>query len=108
MALLEFTIYIQQRMQTLNLSVAEAAQRSGISKQTWYKLRRADIKEAKLSTLIKVARTLETTTPHLIHLYFSEPCVTSLQRDKSRLVADTKQAAANAQVHSATVKLHGH
>lgn len=62
--------YIQERMDALSLSVTAAAERSGVSRQTWHKLMRADIQEAKLSTLMRVARTLETPAPHLFNLYF--------------------------------------
>ena len=62
--------YIQERMEALNLSVTAAAARSGVSRQTWHKLRRAGIQEAKLSTLMRVARTLETPAPDLLNLYF--------------------------------------
>ncbi|TXH68233.1 MAG: XRE family transcriptional regulator [Thiothrix sp.] len=62
--------YIQERMDTLGLSVTAAAERSGVSRQTWHKLMRADIQEAKLSTLMRVARTLETPAPTLLNLYF--------------------------------------
>lgn len=62
--------YIQERMDTLGLSVTAAAGRSGVSRQTWHKLMRADIQEAKLSTLMRVARTLETPEPYLLNLYF--------------------------------------
>lgn len=62
--------YIQERMDALNLSVTAAAERSGVSRQTWHKLMRADIQEAKLSTLMRVARTLDTPAPHLLNLYF--------------------------------------
>lgn len=62
--------YIQERMDALHLSVTAAAERSGVSRQTWHKLMRADIQEAKLSTLMRVARTLETPAPHLLDLYF--------------------------------------
>lgn len=62
--------YIQERMNTLNLSVTAAAERSGVSRQTWHKLLRADIQEAKLSTLMRVARTLEMPAPDLFNIYF--------------------------------------
>lgn len=67
---LEFAEYVKNRMKTMNLSVASAAERSGVSRQTWHKLKRADIKEAKVSTIIKVAQTLETTPPELLNIYF--------------------------------------
>ncbi|WP_298610210.1 helix-turn-helix transcriptional regulator [uncultured Thiothrix sp.] len=62
--------YIQERMDALGLSVTAAAERSGVSRQTWHKLMRADIQEAKLSTLMRVARTLETPAPDLLSIYF--------------------------------------
>lgn len=62
--------YIQERMDALNLSVTAAAERSGVSRQTWHKLLRADIQEAKLSTLVRVARTLEMPAPDLFNIYF--------------------------------------
>ncbi|UJS24968.1 helix-turn-helix domain-containing protein [Thiothrix winogradskyi] len=43
--------YVQRRMQVMDLSLKEAAERSGISRQTWHKLMRAEIQEAKVSTL---------------------------------------------------------
>ncbi|WP_083900568.1 helix-turn-helix domain-containing protein [Thiolinea disciformis] len=70
MSVLDFAEYVNQRMERMNLSVASAAARSGVSRQTWHKLKRADIKEAKVSTIIKVAHTLETTPPELLNMYF--------------------------------------
>ena len=67
---IDFAEYIQERIDALNLSVTAAAERSGVSRQTWHKLRRADIQEAKLSTLMRVARTLEIPAPDLLNLYF--------------------------------------
>lgn len=57
-------------MATLDLSITIAAERSGISRQTWHKLKRAEIQEAKISTLVRVARTLKTTVPDLLNIYF--------------------------------------
>lgn len=68
---MDLATYIQERMDAMNLSVTEAAERSGVSRQTWHKLRRADIQEAKMSTLIRVARTLDTPPPRLFNLYFN-------------------------------------
>lgn len=67
---IDLAAYIQERMDALGLSVTAAAERSGVSRQTWHKLMRADIQEAKLSTLMRVARTLETPTPSLLDFYF--------------------------------------
>lgn len=62
--------YMQKRMKTLDLTTISAVKRSGISRQTWYKLKHANIKEIKLSTLIKVANTLQTTPVQLLDIYF--------------------------------------
>lgn len=72
MSAIELAKYVERRMETLDLSVKTAAERSGISRQTWHKLRTADIKEAKLSTLMGVARTLKTTVPDLLCVYFQQ------------------------------------
>ena len=70
MSALDLAQYMQSRTKVLGLSVKEAAEYSGISRQTWHKLMVADIKEAKLSTLITVAAALKTTTPDLLAIYF--------------------------------------
>lgn len=70
MSAIELAKYVEQRMTTLNLSITTAAERSGISRQTWHKLKRAEIQEAKISTLVRVARTLRTTVPTLLNIYF--------------------------------------
>ncbi len=70
MSAIDLANYIQKRMKALDLTIISAAERSGISRQTWHKLRQADIKEAKISTLMKVADTLHTTPTYLFDLYF--------------------------------------
>ncbi|QLQ33913.1 MAG: helix-turn-helix domain-containing protein [Candidatus Thiothrix singaporensis] len=70
MSAIDLAKYVQARMEKLDLTVTSAAQRSGISRQTWHKLMRADIKEAKISTLIRVANALKITVPDLIEVYF--------------------------------------
>jgi DNA-binding XRE family transcriptional regulator len=54
----------------LGLSKSEAARRADISRQTWYRLLSADVTDAKLSTMIRLAEALETTPMQLLHLYF--------------------------------------
>lgn len=70
MSTLDLANYLQRRMKTLGLTVKEAATCSGVSRQTWHKLLGSDIKEAKLSTLMAVASTLQTTVPDLLDIYF--------------------------------------
>lgn len=70
MSSMDLANYVQRRMQVMDLSLKEAAERSGISRQTWHKLMRAEIQEAKVSTLIKVAATLRISVPDLLEVYF--------------------------------------
>ena len=71
-----FAYYLKKRLQALRLTTVEAAHRSGLSRQTWYKLLRADVEEARLGTINKVAITLQTTPEFLISLYYQAetPC----------------------------------
>lgn len=62
--------YMRTRLQALNMTTVAAAQQSTISRQTWHKLLRADIDEARISTLIKVAATLETHPLSMMRIYF--------------------------------------
>lgn len=61
--------YLRKRLDILRLSIKDAAQRSGVSRQSWHKLLNADVDEARLSTLTKVADVLETHAVHLVRLY---------------------------------------
>lgn len=70
MSSVDLANYVQRRMQVLDLSLKAAAQRSGLSRQTWHKLMQAEIQEAKVSTLVKVAATLRTSVPNLLDVYF--------------------------------------
>ena len=70
MSALDLASYVQHRMKVLNLTVKEAAACSGFSRQTWHKLMVADIKEAKLSTLVAVAASLRVHPAELLDIYF--------------------------------------
>ncbi|SEA21003.1 Helix-turn-helix domain-containing protein [Thiothrix caldifontis] len=70
MSAIDLASYVQRRMKTLNISMKDAATRSGLSRQTWHKLMRAEIQEAKVSTLIKVAAILRISVPVLLDIYF--------------------------------------
>ncbi|EIJ35319.1 helix-turn-helix domain-containing protein [Thiothrix nivea] len=67
--------YLKQRVRSLGLTKSEAARRADISRQTWYRLLDAEIHDAKLSTLIRLAGALQTTPLHLLYLYFAEETV---------------------------------
>lgn len=62
--------YIRKRLKTLGLTTVAAAEHSGISRQTWHKLLRAEVDEARLSTLVKVAGTLDTHPLNMLRVYF--------------------------------------
>jgi transcriptional regulator with XRE-family HTH domain len=57
-------------MQDRGLSNSEVAIQAGISRQTWYNLLNADIKEAKLSTIINIAKVFDVHPYDLMALYF--------------------------------------
>lgn len=103
MSAIELAKYVQARMEMLDLNVTSAARKSGISRQTWHKLMRADIKEAKLSTLMGVSKTLKTTVPHLVEVYFQPgglpaclPAMISMLHKAHGLVCKPSSVPANA------------
>lgn len=70
MSALDLANYMKERLKTLEMTLVAAAKHSGISRQTWHKLLCADIAEARLSTLVKIAETLETHPLSMLRLYF--------------------------------------
>lgn len=72
--------YLDQRVKALGLSKSEAARRADVSRQTWYRLLNAEIGDAKLSTLIRLAEALETTPLHILRIYFGEEIFTETRR----------------------------
>lgn len=90
MSALDLANYMKERLQTLGITTVSAAQQSNISRQTWHKLLRADIDEARLSTLIKVAATLETHPLSLMRIYFYG---TALPQSKTTKLGETCKLA---------------
>lgn len=72
MSSVDFANYLHSRMVALNIGPTKAAERSGLTRQAWYKLLNADVEEAKISTLRKLAKALQTTPEHLLHIYFQD------------------------------------
>ena len=70
MSAIDLAHYIRERLNTLGMTTTAAADYSGISRQTWHKLLRADIHEAKLSTVTQVAQTLDIHPLSLLRIYF--------------------------------------
>lgn len=70
MSALDLADYLRLRLRAMQMTTTEAAKRSGISRQTWHKLLRAEIGEARLSTLTQVADTLETHPLSMLRIFF--------------------------------------
>ncbi|QTR49449.1 helix-turn-helix domain-containing protein [Candidatus Thiothrix anitrata] len=70
MSALDLAHHLREQLAVLGMTVTEASARSGISRQTWHRLLQADIDEARLSTLVKVANVLETHVITLLTIYF--------------------------------------
>lgn len=76
--------FLRRTMLRQGLNNSQVASRAGISRQTWYNLLNADIKEAKLSTIMNVAKALDVSPNVLTDIYFSrtESTITSLSQLK--------------------------
>ncbi|MGB3917887.1 MAG: NBR1-Ig-like domain-containing protein [Thiothrix litoralis] len=71
MSALDLAEYLRLRLRALRMTTTEAAKRSGISRQTWHKMLRAEIGEARLSTVIQIADTLETHPLSMLRIFFN-------------------------------------
>lgn len=73
MPLFEFADYVRQRAEALNLSMSELARQSGISRQALYGVLDGSTGQAKISTLISLARALQihpvVLFRHLLHQF---------------------------------------
>jgi transcriptional regulator with XRE-family HTH domain len=63
MSAMDLSNYLRQQMVQLGLSNTDVASRANISRLTWYRLLNGDIAEAKISTLVGIAKALN------LHLY---------------------------------------
>ncbi len=70
MAALELSLFLRQQMRRKGLSSTVIANRAGISRQTWYNILNANIKETRLSTLVSVAEVLDVRPLQLLDVYF--------------------------------------
>lgn len=64
--------FLRKRMRLQGLNNSQLALKAGISRQTWYGLLNADIKEAKLSTLMQIAVVLQVHPMEMMSVYFGE------------------------------------
>jgi len=62
--------FLLQQMRKQGLSNIDVAKRAKISRQTWYNLLNADIKEVRLSTIISIAEVLGVLPLQLLDVYF--------------------------------------
>lgn len=66
----DFAIFLREEMGRQRVNNTEMVRRTNISRRTWYRLLDADIKEAKLSTMMKLANGLNVSVEDLIQVYF--------------------------------------
>ena len=85
MSALDLAYHLREQLETLGMTITEASARSGISRQTWHRLLQADIDEAKLSTLVKVANVLETHVLTLLTVYFQRKPIEQYATRQERL-----------------------
>lgn len=70
MACCEVSAFLKEKQKHSQLGVKEITARAGIARQTWYKLINGDIKEAKLSTILRLSRALQIHPNELLDIYF--------------------------------------
>jgi len=69
MSAIDLGCFLRKRMSTLNISVSCVCRDSGISRQTFQKLLNAEIKDAKLSTIVRIADSLKVEVLDVISIY---------------------------------------
>ena len=74
MSKMSLATHLRDRVIEMGVSNSEIAKRAHISRQTWYKLLNADIEEARLSTLMRVASALDTHIVDLLKFYYADHC----------------------------------
>ena len=85
MSALDLAHHLRAQLEALGMTITEASARSGISRQTWHRLLQADIDEAKLSTIVKVANVLETHDLTLLTVYFQRKPIEQYATRQERL-----------------------
>lgn len=76
--------YLREAMYRKGLTNSQIASQAKISRQTWYNLLNADIKEAKLSTIINVATALDVHPYQLMELYFGRVEQPKIPKNKKK------------------------
>jgi DNA-binding Xre family transcriptional regulator len=66
----DLALFLRKKMGEQRSNNTEMVRRTGISRRTWYRLLNADIDEARLSTLVKLANALDVNVTQLMDVYF--------------------------------------
>lgn len=71
----DLAYFLRRRMGELRLSNSDVATRAKISRQTWYRLLNAEVDEAKLSTMSRLANALNVHIMTLLRIYYDGKCL---------------------------------
>lgn len=83
----DLALFLRHKMGEQRTNNIDIVRRSNISRRTWYRLLNADIEEAKLSTLIKLANTLDTGVTQLLEVYFEgSPLSKHVNKPRSEII----------------------
>lgn len=72
MSALDLSDFLEVRAKELGLSAMTIANTAGLSRQTWYRLLNADIKQARIETLVRIAEVLQVSLIELSTLYMKK------------------------------------
>jgi DNA-binding XRE family transcriptional regulator len=72
MSALDLANFLNTRAKELHLSATTISKTVGISRQTWYRLLNADIQQARIETLMRVAEVLQVNLMELSSLYTNQ------------------------------------
>lgn len=72
MSATDLSHFLNARAKALKLPATVVSKRAGISRQTWYRLIKADIKHIRLETLVRIADVLQVSLVDLSHVYIKQ------------------------------------
>ena len=72
MSAMDLSHFLNKRSKELKFSATKVSKKAGISRQTWYRLINADVKQARIETLMRVANALQVSLVELSHLYVNQ------------------------------------
>lgn len=88
MSAIELSNFLKQRANALNFSVTAISKKAGISRQTWYRLINADIKQIRIETLNRVAEALQVSLNDLSYFYIKKQNLQKKQLFKTIYISD--------------------